>query len=333
MRDLVVYIKDIIGLELEIKALEKDMLSKLPMYLKEGYIWNNAKIANRPFILAETIEENNFSIAQIQTHFEQVRTTFSLPVVAVLHKLEAYNRKRLIERRIAFIVPNKQLYLPDFLINFIEYRQIAKKTQIQLTPTAQQLLLLYLLDKFDKTEIVNKTFKELAVLLSTNPMGITRAVENLKQLELVDIISEKEKYIHFRMDKNELWNCAEREKILINPILKKVFVDERPQGAFLQSNASALPEYTNMNPSRQQYLAVEKSLYYALRKSNALINENEREGKYCLEIWKYNPEPLIVNMNNESSVVDPLSLYLSLKDSQDERIEMALEQIIEQAIW
>jgi hypothetical protein len=33
------------------------------------------------------------------------------------------------------------------------------------------------------------------------------------------------------------------------------------------------------------------------------------------------------------AVVDPLSLYLSVKDSRDERIEMALDQILKKYIW
>jgi hypothetical protein len=37
-------------------------------------------------------------------------------------------------------------------------------------------------------------------------------------------------------------------------------------------------------------------------------------------------------MSQEANV-DPLSLYLSLKDNPDERIEMALEQIINKYIW
>jgi hypothetical protein len=36
---------------------------------------------------------------------------------------------------------------------------------------------------------------------------------------------------------------------------------------------------------------------------------------------------------NDMAVVDPLSLYLSVKESRDERIEMALEQILEKFIW
>lgn len=33
------------------------------------------------------------------------------------------------------------------------------------------------------------------------------------------------------------------------------------------------------------------------------------------------------------TVVDPLSLYLSVQDKSDERIEMALDQILKKYVW
>ena len=50
-------------------------------------------------------------------------------------------------------------------------------------------------------------------------------------------------------------------------------------------------------------------------------------------MWKYNPLVLVGELPNDLSVVDPLSLYLSLQDNHDERIEMALDKIIEQYIY
>jgi hypothetical protein len=94
-----------------------------------------------------------------------------------------------------------------------------------------------------------------------------------------------------------------------------------------------LPEYTDLNPSRQEYFAIEKPLFYGLQKGNALVNPNEYEGRYALEVWKYNPFTLVNELPMDRAVVDPLSLYLSLKSSRDERIEMALDQILEKFIW
>ncbi len=70
-----------------------------------------------------------------------------------------------------------------------------------------------------------------------------------------------------------------------------------------------------------------------MQKSNVLANLNVYVGWFALEFWKYNPLTLVDELPNERAVVDPLSLYLSVKDSRDERIEMALDQILEKFIW
>jgi DNA-binding transcriptional regulator YhcF (GntR family) len=334
MKTLIAYIKDVVGLEIEIQPLAKATMDKLPMYLTEGYQWHKLVLAGRPCIIAQMKEANAFGIVQMEKHFEQMKTAMQLPVIAIFDKLEAYQRKRLIEKRIAFIVPDKQLYMPEFLIDLREYGIVDKKKQSTLTPIAQQLFLIYILDKQNDKQLEYLTFKELANLLDTNPMGITRAVENLKYHELIEVTGEKEKFIRFMLDRKQMWHNAEHRNILINPVLKSVYVDEKPRGIFmLHSNSSALPEYSDINFTRQEFYAIEKNMFYALQKSNALINANKYEGEYCVEVWKYNPEIVINQLLNNTRVVDPLSLYLCFKENQDERVEMALEQIIEKFVW
>ena len=166
-------------------------------------------------------------------------------------------------------------------------------------------------------------------------MGITKAVNNLVGLEFCEVKGTKEKYLQFlNNDRHELWATA--KDYLINPVLKRVYVDAKPKQAVYRSNASALPEYTDMNPTKQQYYAINKTDYFELQKAGKLINENENEGKYCLEVYKYNPQLLTENApvaREEEDVIDPLSLCLSLKDNHDERVEMAKEQLLEKVQW
>jgi hypothetical protein len=331
---LTVYIREILGLELELKPPDRALFSKLPMYLKEGYRWTQGLLAKRPCLFAE-VGTSAFTVSQIDKHFNQIRQAVGLPVIAVFPGLEAYNRKRLIEKQISFVIPGKQLYMPEFFIDLKEYGITGKKEHDRLTPLGQLLFLFHILDK-TQSRVENKTFKELASLLGTNPMGITRAVENLKQKELIEVTGDKEKSIHFIADRKRLWQIAEDKDILINPVLKKVYVDKKPKGTPLSyCNMSALSRYTDLNPESQDYYAIEKSFFNALKKSRALTDINEFEGKYCLEVWQYNPEKLaegILNNNNEK-LVDPLSLYLSFKGSADERIQMALDLLIKNSLW
>jgi len=335
MERIITYLKDVLGLEINLQPLAKAMKDKLPLYLKEGYQWYEAELADRSCLLAEIKEANTFGIAQMEKHFGQVKASIGLPVIAVFDKMEAYNRKRFIERKMAFIVPEKQLYMPDFFIDLKEFGNATPKKELaKLTPTAQQILLFYILDQQQNKQLENKTFKELAAFLGSNPMAITRAVENLKFHELIEVKGDKEKSIRFMGKGSELWTQTLQRNLLVNPVIKRVYVDEEPNGiSLLNCNESALPEYSDMNPSRQKYLAVEKNMYYGLQKNNALLNANIHEGRICLEVWRYNPEILVGQLPKNAQVIDPLSLYLSLRDSADERIEMALEQIIEKFIW
>ncbi|MFC0877301.1 hypothetical protein ACE01N_11940 [Saccharicrinis sp. FJH2] len=334
MKALVRYIKDVLGLEVTIKPLGKHKIIKFPIFLNEGYNWYEATLAGRQCIFAKMKKNNAFSIAQIEKHFELVRTILQLPIIVIFDSIEAYNRKRLVEKHIAFMVPNKQMYVPEFLIDLREYGFYEKKKISSFTPVAQQLVLIYILNKHEGSHLENFTFKDLATFIGANQMGITRAVENLKFHKLIDVTGEKEKYIHFLYNKKEIWNKAEKQNLLINPVLKRIYSDQKPQGIFmLSSNSTALAEYSDLNPSLQEFYAIDKSKFYAAQKSNVFVNANEHEGNYCIEVWKYDPEIIVKQLFNKCKVVDPLSLYLCFKNNTDERIEMALEQLIEQIKW
>jgi len=333
MNKLKKYITDVIGLHIELNPLPKPKVEVLPLYIKEGYDWELMKLENHLFIIFSPKEEEQFSTIQIEKHREIIFDKLDLPTILCLDHLAAYNRKRLIEKKIAFVVPNKQLYIPEFLLDIRETGFQRKKETKQLTPTAQLVLLLFILDKYNRKQLESLAFNELAKVVSVKPMEITRAMTNLQELDLITIKGEKDKYISFSMERHELWSFAVNENILINPVIKKVYVDDLPNEAVLKSNTSALPEYTDMNPSKQKFYALEKNKYYQLKRENELSTPNPLEGRFCLEIWKYNPYLLSEVVEHEESIVDPLSLYLSLNDEHDERIEMALDQIIEKYTW
>jgi len=54
------------------------------------------------------------------------------------------------------------------------------------------------------------------------------------------------------------------------------------------------------------------------------------EGRYTIEIWKY---PTCMPHQPNTKIVDKLSLYLSMKDDPDARIERELEELIENMPW
>ncbi|NOQ24357.1 MAG: MarR family transcriptional regulator [Bacteroidales bacterium] len=331
---LIAYIKEIVGFEIIVQEVSNALNSKLPLYLKEEYKWYHAILEQRDCLFAVIDDANYAGISQTGKHFEKIKNITGMPVIAVFNNLEAYNRKRFIEKKIAFVVPGKQLYIPELIIDLKEYSNTVKKKTSTISPVAQQLLLLFLLDKQNTLHIEEKTFKDLAALLETNPMGVTRAVESLKNHDLIEVMGEKEKKLRFLLDRLNLWKTALTQNIFINPVMRQIYIDELPQNIkLLRCYDNALTEYTDINPVRQEYYAIEKNMYQAFKKTNALINENKYEGRYCIEVWKYNPSTIIKLLFEDAQVVDPLSLFLCYKDTHDERIEMAMEQIEKEFIW
>ena len=329
MERLKKYLFELLDKDIAITPVNKEEFGMLPYHITNAFTFHRARLYGKELLLLK-IKDADFQIGQIKKQLDQVTKVFLEPIVLVTDTIRPMNKKRLIENGIQFIIPEKQLFLPGLLIDIkedIPLKGYLRKTE-KLTPSAQFILLYRILHRYEKLE--QFSFKELANKLGYTAMAITKAIATLEQLELCTVEGTKQKYIHFKEPLNELWE--EAGPYLTNPVFKTVFVDELPKAHLLQSNIMALPEYTDMAPGNQEYYAIEKTNFYALQKNSELVNQNEYEGRYYLEVWKYNPNTLAEGITEESNV-DPLSLFLSLRDIQDERIEMALDQIIEKFIW
>ena len=336
LKETLNYISETLGIQSRATLMVKSNLDRIPIYILETFNLYTTNLFDSEIIFAELKNNDELRIKQTEKQVQQLQNLFKLKIVVVLENVQAYNRKRLIEKGINFIVPGKQLYLPDLLIDLRESfnHPNTKKKNETLLPSAQFLLIYHINHRHQQWKVEDYPFKEIAKKLGYTAMAITNAIDNLKKHELIDVEGEKEKFIRFRYERQELWNTVLQQNLLVNPVLKTVFVDEKPKDLnLLICNTSAMPVYTDLNPSRQEYYSIEKTVFYDLQKSHTLVNPNEYEGKYALEVWKYNPLTLVDELQNDMAVVDPLSLYLSLKDSQDERIEMGLDQILENFIW
>ena len=328
MEGLQHYIQAVLGLEIQFREATQKDLDGLPFFIKKGYKFKYAAFLKRSLLLLEPTEDQELPVRQIEKQFLTIGQTLNKILVLVARDLTAITRKRLIEKGMNFIVPGKQLYLPALLLDFNETFRKAKPQKKNLLPSAQVILIYRILKRDERLEEL--PLKILAKKLNYTAMAITKAVENLKYHNLCEVKGTKEKYVHF-LPVPALWDKA--MPLLTNPVLKQVYVDEFPKGiSLMRSNTSALPEYTDMSESHQQYRALEKGLFYNLQKRGALINANAFEGHYCLEVWKYDPVMLTEGVT-ESTNVDPISLYLTLQDNNDERIQRALGKIKEKFIW
>jgi len=327
MQDIAFYLNSVLGLDARIER-NTDNFKSLPVYIRETYTLYLCRLMHRTLILAAPNEGQEFSIQQIEQQLRLIEQALHAKVVLLSYTLTAIERKRLIAKEINFVVPGKQLFLPSLLIDLRESFYTRNKSNISaLLPSAQLILLFHIL-YHQHNAITALSFKGLAKKFYYTPMAISKAIENLSSLGLCEVDdSKKEKMIHFQLPIHELWEKA--LPYLVTPVLKTVYVDQHLQQFELHCNLRALAEYTLLNFPRQEYYAIERNIYYGLHKQGILVNENSKEGHYCLEVWKYEPQLLA----GGKSYVDPLSLYLSLRDAKDERTQMALDEIINKYTW
>jgi hypothetical protein len=337
MNDIQKYLKDVFGLDVLILSIDSGLLGKLPVYITELYVLTKIQILNSELIFARHKADIEMGVKQTYKHFQQIKKVLNLDVVLISDQMMSYKRKRLIQQGINFLVPGKQLFLPVLMMNLSENFGSSKKESSvgeYLLPSSQLILLYHLFKKDEGAELEGFSFKEIAMKIGYSAMAISNAVDNLKNLSLVEVYGGKTKYIRFLYKKYDLWRMALVENRFINPIIKTVYIDNLPENyPFLKSNLSALSCYSDINSANQQYYAIEKTEFYKLIKSGLIEAYNEYEGDYALEIWKYDPKILADKFSKSHQLVDPLSLYLCFMNSSEARIEIALDEIIAKFIW
>ncbi len=324
MEQLSKYIKETLGADIEISQVKDEKISSLPLAYSNLYKLYETNIFNREVLLVYVNGE--FTTERLRKQLEIIEQNIQVPCIAVFDTLESFTRARLIEKKIQFIVPGKQMYLPQFLIDLKEYGTKAKVIAPNMQPSAQLLLLYHL--QIESLEGTN--FKDIANKLNYNGMTITRAAYYLHNVGLCEIQGTKEKYLHFKSDKRKLWEEAER--LMSTPIKQTNYFNGKIYNEIFvgacYANITALSHYTDVNPDMVEYFAVRSGYVEQQLLGPNFKKSNNLEGNICIEEWKYDPAILKKDGN-----VDPLSLYLCFRESKNERIEMALEQLIEKVEW
>ena len=322
MENVIAYIKETIDATIGATKADKEVLDKLPLYINSTYeIWNTVIFDKEVLLLAMRTSEH-LTPLQYQKHKDLLEKKTGAFIVFILSDMMSNDRNRLIHRKINFVIEDRQIFIPQLLVDLKEYLPKTKVNTESLQPAAQVIILYHI----QRKSLEGLNYKNLAKLLGYSYLTISRAVENLVSFGLCNTEGNKVKTMVLP-EKKELWKKA--LPYMKPPIKKTLFVnDELPEKLICISDINALAFYTDLNGDRHKHYAIHHNEFVSLKKEGIIKETSEYDGDYKIELWRYNPGIL-----TESKYVDPLSLYITYKESQDERIEMALEQIMEQIKW
>ncbi|HCE43331.1 MAG TPA: hypothetical protein DET40_07265 [Lentisphaeria bacterium] len=320
------YINEAIGIAPKIEPFHKAQGNKLPYFISDSYNIYHFCFLERNFVLLIPKDLLAYTPAEFSNHVEIVRKGLAIDVILLLPELTGYNRKRLIGYKVPFIVPRKQIYLPDLMIDLREhFKNEREERKGYLSPSAQVVFLYCILHKR------NPLFpRDLVGGLTYSRMTLNRAFDELVYFELAGkAFPGRDKLLQFSGDWKELWQKA--LPFLRSPVKKRVFVvgNILNKDKFLLSGLSALSQQSMISDEKVMTYALEKNSFEELCGDYRLEVIPAAEGAVAkIEIWNYSP-----NLLSKSKNVDPFSLYLSLKDNQDERIHGELEAMMEGIAW
>ena len=268
---------------------------------------------------AKAASPHNMSITA-----SNLTSLFNLPTVFLLASCPAYERQRLIDKNVFFVVSEKYAHLPMLVANErVRRTKIAKS----LTPVAQYILLYHL-----QVESLNGlAARDMEGMLPYTYTSITLGIRCLADLGLCEKVPDgsKRKTIYFQKAGKELWEQA--QPVLGNPVEQRIYCDELlSEESFPVCGINALAHYTWLNPDPERIIMMSIKQLREMKASGALIRPNEFDGNVVIEAWKY---PTVVKMGEMPQWVDKLSLAISLRDDDDSRVEGEVERLLNEMKW
>ena len=271
------------------------------------------------FILLAPKKKDRYTPMQYSNISKRISDTLGKPIAFLFDDLIYYERNRMLSRGVYFIVSNKYAFLPFLIIN-ARTAEVSEKSS--LTPVAQYILFYHL----QIMSLDGKTYKDIEKFVPYKYITITRAIKVLEQFSLCELrrVADGPITVHFTADERELWNKA--QPYLINPIKEVWYCDDiRADNKLCVCSYNALAHYTSLNPDHTQMFAFEKEPFKEMKNCNLLYGLNKMDGYIKIEVWEYPPI-------GPKKVVDKLSLYMTLKNDSDARVENELEIMINE-LW
>lgn len=308
--------------------LQRAHLPQLPYFIPDQYAIWSADLVGRACLLMAPKPGSDASVEEMGRHADLVRDRSDGRLVVLLFEaVTPARRHALLVRRMAFMAPRAQIFIPEALMDLRERTPRHPPRDVEtFSPTAQLAILGAILRP--DTQVASAT--HLARRYGVAIMSMTRAFDELEMAGLADAGRVgQHRSLRLHHAGRALWDAASPR--LQSPVRKvRAVIIPRPERfPGKVAGESALGHYTPLARPRRQWLAVASSDWNQLVRDHGLreTDANDPDGAF-VETWAYDPGAL-----THDNVVDRLSLHLSVRDHLDERVAIAAEDLLEGVKW
>lgn len=305
---------EVLGLFIQVEKWNK--AKKLPLYITYNFKIQKA-IINGIQCLALNPQNELPNLSALKKQIKKIQEVEPLPVFLNLKTLSVYRKESLVKNGIPFVLLDKMVYLPFLGTLLTDAHLCSEKVNDRLTMSAQLLFiwiiyqrahLFYISDAIEKLHFSNMT--------------ITRAYRQLLSTGLFEEQKDGRKiYLMSNNAKRELFKGMRpylRTPIRSYGYIEKAAVNDK----MIESGESALSRYSLLSTPSVTTYAIHKANVNNLSVQGELVDIDKQ---VILEVWDHDP----FLFARENKIIDPLSLVISLLTSEDERVEMERDRLLD----
>ncbi len=139
------YLHEALGTDARVRPWSETQ--SLPYFLQDAFDVYEFQLRDKAFLLATARRQRLPPLRTLRIQMDKLAQIADRPVVFATSTLASYERRRLVEQKIPFVVPGNQLYLADLGIDFREYFRQPPEEVTGFTPATQALFIAALLRK------------------------------------------------------------------------------------------------------------------------------------------------------------------------------------------
>ena len=317
------YIELVTGTRPRLEPVPKHETANLPLFLRERYQFLQGLLYGRRLYFAlEKTQPKELSAPKYASEAELLKKRLSADVILLFDRLPSYLRNRFVKQGIPFVVPGTQMFLPTLMIDLREHFSKANiRVSEKLSPTSQVVVLYHIL----KEPLPQEPLARLATRLGYSAMAMSKAQEELLGAKLCKVErAGRTILLRFELRGRDLWQKA--EPLLATPVKRTYWVRwGQPRPRAVIAGVTALSQASMLTDEQlPTYAMRDKDVVSALNKGKIVHCEGREEAEARIEAWKYDPWLLAQN-----GTADRCSLYLSLRNNADERIQKETQFLIE----
>ncbi|MCC6144271.1 MAG: hypothetical protein IT368_10740, partial [Candidatus Hydrogenedentes bacterium] len=200
------YIEQVSGERPEMTPVSSEAVNRLPVYLRRAWDLRRMRLLGRELVLALPRGGPRSGLARLAKDHAALVSGLETEVVVVVPDIRSYERRQLVQKRLPFVAPGRQLFLPMFLADFRETFSPPVQPEAESMSWISQLIVLrHLLIR----DVEERPMAEVAEAMGYTAMAVTHGVRQLVALELCTKVPQgRAKTIKFNLEPKALWGRA-----------------------------------------------------------------------------------------------------------------------------